>query len=708
MGAGDWFKNPKKGPNYNKTQGATGTEIYGGYLDVEYLGQLAGTRQRFDTFYRMWTSSPTLQMCEKAVSAPILGAKWRFRIKEEFEGSATAQKQLEFYESAFDSDRLYDLVKDILTSIIYGFYLGERYYKLVNVNGQMLWAPRVKFLSQRTIDQWIIKKGKWVGAIQRAYGDTSDDSNVEISSANLIHYAIDQQGDNFEGISMMRACYGNYVRKNANYKNIAVGNRILSIPFIAVTQPEIGGILKDEDVEKLSEFLDQRVSGDKYRSHIIFPQGFEAKDIPSSFDPMKLYDSNQREDLEMARNFLASFLMLAGGGQGSFALSKSLSDFFLQSLESKAKRIETAINKGLVRPTSALNFGEEQMVEATHSEVGGQAGKDLAAAISGMTQAGIIIPDDPLEAWTRKKYGMPEADREGERPDPGNFNPEEEEKAPKREEDEEEGEESEQMSRSGQRALAARSVRRIKALQRDLRTAIISGMSEIIKAKGKKIEKFAKEGRIPSPDDISVSTSKFTRELSKLVTEAAMAQMEDVSKRIQLAYSISPARLRATIKHLCSAEVNMMVADLDNATLYSMLQAMGSLGNPEQIAAVVTDAAITTVETKISRSKTTVLPAKIINMASEVAYQEAGHDEIESYTYYNSSPVAEICKYIAGKTLKTLDAERYQPPFHYKCTTVKLANLKHFKNNPTSIKPAPTAKAVKSIQLEGCCDEQGD
>ena len=717
MGIFSWAKKDgpvNAGPNYSETQGSTGTEIYGGFLDVEYLGKLVETRRRFDIYHQMRTSSATLQMCIRAVTASVLAAKWRPRVREEFEGNSDAENHLDFFEKSFDSDRLRALVKDMMTAVIYGFYLGERYYTPFYLNGKSLWAPRVRFLSQRTIDQWIIgpKSGKWEGVIQRAYGDTAVKNNLTLSSNNLVHFAVDQEGDNFEGISMLRACYGNYVRKSANFKNIAIGNKILSIPFVVVTQTENTGILEEEDLEKLNKFLSRRVDGEKYRGDIILPPGFDAKDIPSSFDPVKLYESNDRENHEMARNFLCSFLLLAGGARGSFALSKDLSGFFMQSLEVLAGGIEAAINKYLIAPTFELNFGDTQTVEITHSEVGGQAGKDLAMAIATLAQVGIVMPDDSLEAWTRKKYGMPEADETGiPRPGPGGFLPKDNDEGEnKKNDDVDEDEDGKQLSielanRRDQQRQAQRGIRRIKRLQKDLKEVIILEMSEIIKAKKNKILKFAKEGKVPSIEDLGTSTSRAIKNISHVVISAANDQMNDLKKTIELSYKLSQTRLRSTIKHLCNAEVNAMVAELDNATLYSMLQAMGSLGNPEQITAVVLDAALVTIESKLSNSKTTVLPAKTINMANEVVYQEIGVSEIESYTYYNSSPVAAICKYMAGKTLKTLDAERYQPPFHFNCTTMRLANLKSFQGNPKSTRPAPNAKAVKSIQLEGDCCE---
>ena len=78
-------------------------------------------------------------------------------------------------------------------------------------------------------------------------------------------------------------------------------------------------------------------------------------------------------------------------------------------------------------------------------------------------------------------------------------------------------------------------------------------------------------------------------------------------------------------------------------------------------------------------------------------------EEIHSFTFVNISPVAAICKELAGTTFATNDAEslRYSPPLHHNCKSYLRANLKSSKGTERLEVStlSPTAKAKESISL---------
>ena len=101
-----------------------------------------------------------------------------------------------------------------------------------------------------------------------------------------------------------------------------------------------------------------------------------------------------------------------------------------------------------------------------------------------------------------------------------------------------------------------------------------------------------------------------------------------------------------------------------------------------------------------TKAKASVAPSRAVNIARQQVFEEKS-DEIESYTFYNADPIAEICVYLAGKTISTTDPQlaQYQPPFHYNCATVMLPNLKKFKNNPKPKPLTPNQKQIDSINV---------
>jgi len=104
-------------------------------------------------------------------------------------------------------------------------YNGIRYAEVTNVDkpikdqdgvvvlNSYIGLKKMAWRSPKTIDRWNFNDEKEFESItQQADGDLS--SYVDIPREHLIMMAVDQEGDDFEGISMLRPLYGNYFRKN--------------------------------------------------------------------------------------------------------------------------------------------------------------------------------------------------------------------------------------------------------------------------------------------------------------------------------------------------------------------------------------------------------------------------------------------------------------------------------------------------------------
>ena len=63
----------------------------------------------------------------------------------------------------------------------------------------------------------------------------------------------------------------------------------------------------------------------------------------------------RRYQHDIARSVLSEFLMLGGGSNGSYALSKSKTDLFLRALESYITQVVDTLNKQLIEPLWELN-----------------------------------------------------------------------------------------------------------------------------------------------------------------------------------------------------------------------------------------------------------------------------------------------------------------------------------------------------------------
>ena len=104
----------------------------------------------------------------------------------------------------------------------------------------------------------------------------------------------------------------------------------------------------------------------------------------------------RRYQHDMARSVLSEFLMLGGGSNGSYALSKSKTDLFLRALESYIQAIVDVLNKQLVERLWQLNGLDYNLMP--YIEAGDVAPHDLreiAGFLRNLNGADINVSDHP-------------------------------------------------------------------------------------------------------------------------------------------------------------------------------------------------------------------------------------------------------------------------------------------------------------------------
>ena len=397
--------------------GSSGTEIYSGQYDEEYLEQLKGI-DRAKYFDRMRRSSPQIKMLLSAVKNPIRSAP--VEITTAIEDDIEAKKHCELAKQVFLKDIDFDkFVKEALTFVDFGHSVFEKVHKVFNNVGivdddgnrvidSYIGFKKLGFRSQKTIDSWNFIDKEFSGITQRAQGDL--ESDTVISFKHLVIMTLDGEGDDLEGVSMLRPCYGSFFRQNNYFKQNAIGiEKSLPIPSAEIPK----GKETSPEVIKMKAML-SRFSNHQ-QNYLLYPEGWGVKlSNGTSYDPAKIELSIGNEDIRMAKGFLANFLELGQNG-GSYALSNDLSDFFLSGLELFSKIIETEVNK-LIKEVVILNFGEQERYP-TIKFIGikDKAGEELAKILDLLVKNKVIIPDDSLEKHVRTRYHLPDSSEEGQR-----------------------------------------------------------------------------------------------------------------------------------------------------------------------------------------------------------------------------------------------------------------------------------------------------
>jgi phage gp29-like protein len=389
--------------------GNSGTQIFGGYFSEEYLSELRG-REAARKFDEMRRSEAQIAMLMNAITNPIKAANWDFEAYDE--SNPDFKMHSDFIEMLLkEMIDFTTFVNEALTLMPFGFSLFEVVHNVVNNHpkfGTFNGLKAIAFRSQKTIENWQleIKTGALLGVNQYTFSDLG--GNEFIPGEFLLVFTHAKEGDNYEGISVLRPMYGPYVRKNLYLKLAAIG-----LEKYAVGTP-IGTVPAGK--ERSPEFAEFQAVLENYTSHetayIIKPQGWDITIEKGDFDADKIKELLVFENGEMVNSMVANFLILGmNGSGGAYSLGSNLGEFFTSGIQSYADLVCDGVNRFLIPNLIKLNFGPQPgYPKMKCTGISDKAGKDLAETIKFLSDSRLIDPDMPLKEWLRKQYKMPKPD----------------------------------------------------------------------------------------------------------------------------------------------------------------------------------------------------------------------------------------------------------------------------------------------------------
>lgn len=733
-------------PLVASSAGTSGTEIYSGYITEDYLKELRG-KEWADMADQMRRSDGNVTMILKALSLPLLSSPWFLQI--EGDEDEEAKRQAELFEQIIFRDMSSSFTKllgEILTFNVYGYSLFELRHDLRSTSklGNYVTIARMAYRSQRTIEKWNLNVDtKELQSVeQQAYGDLQ--SLVNLDARFLVHFCPAQEGDNYEGIAVLRPCYGPYIRKNHYLKLIAAGTEkyAIPVPFAKVPNDKANSDEYKNLVAVLRKFTSNQ------SNYITYPEGWDIETKDFKFESDKVLTLVKHENQEMVNSVLASFLLLGQGDSGSRALGDTLSDFFGQTLQFQADHITEVFEQRIMRPMLRANFGHDDLrVSLKCDNLRDKADQSFATAISSLVTAGIIQLDVPLERFIRERFSLPEKDDETVRPNPAQQMTFAEKKSPKTE-------------------------KIISGAAKDLASIIESGLSLVAEDYNSKVVKAWSD----APDRTVFSATKKI-EPSKSLIDSYQAIVEarllaqsfdlatDIKKQTasrKLAESDTTERLLKRIENLSAEFIELSEQYLKTPTplLKSRLDVIGKqvreLRNDlrkrlrESTFNAVTNRVQAQAETLVSTQIGDIVKASDLQfgnsarstddadaikrdlneatskkigvdlsvVGAEIASDQNANntildvadsdDAVESYTFNAilDSDTTAICRELDGRTFKKGDPDlrRYLPPLHHNCRSYLSVNVAG-RNNPqpetTSFKPSKLAQS--QITLSECC-----
>ncbi len=372
-----------------------------------------------DVFDRMRKEDPQVGSVLRAVMLPIRRTQWMIDpagARDEVVEHIAADLGLPIKGRAFQAplrtrDRFSwdEHLRLALLQLVFGHSFFEQVYRVDDAG--MVHLKKLAWRPPRTIsDIKVSRTGGLIGIRQH---------NVEelIPVDDLVAYVNEREGANWLGTSLLRTAYKMWLLKDRGLRtqSLTLERNGLGIPvYTAAPYPDD---TEDDAARREAWEASEKAAGLKLAT------GFRAGDaagasiphgstldlkgvqgkLPDTDQPIRYYDE------QIARAVLAHFLNL-GTETGSWALGSTFADFFTSSLNAVSSQVEDIAQQHVVEDLVDLNWGES---EPAPRIVATQIGEDqpaTAEAIRLLTEAGIVIPDEQLEAYMRSRYRLPVKD----------------------------------------------------------------------------------------------------------------------------------------------------------------------------------------------------------------------------------------------------------------------------------------------------------
>lgn len=431
---------PGREPDRTRKQlGASGTVNFQGFLQPEeYLPELSGEAGRRE-FERMRRSDPDVREALWHIYAPILNATW------DVEAAGDDPKDLEaaalvraaYFDWLAPDQPFVQHVRQALSHLALGFSIFELVEQVVTrplsyivpSSGDAVEIPARQYvvprrfaqMLPRTISRWNMENRELVSITQTSWsGETVGD--VEIPAEKLVLFVNEREGDDFNGVSILRSARKPWVIKEMveTVAGVAVERHGVGINVAYLPKS------RENDAQTLTrvEEMLQNVRAGEF-SYMVFPgpkaQGnaegadgftFEVVSPAGSLPDLVGFLEYLRGAIK--GNVLARFAELGHGGTGARATGDVQSEVWYDAIHAVATYIcdvHRPVIEQLVRKNIA---GLDRFPRLVAGDIETRSLEEFANAQSKLLVAGAILPDRTYRRWVRQTVDAPDEDEDAE------------------------------------------------------------------------------------------------------------------------------------------------------------------------------------------------------------------------------------------------------------------------------------------------------
>ena len=387
--------------------GKGGVTYFSGYANNdEFNNDLTGN-EGIDTYDKMRRTDAQVQAIILAVTLPLISARWV--IDRDDDDEDTTDEHIEFArKNLFQNISWEETIKHALTCVWAGFSWFEKVYQLRDGKLELSkLAPRLA-TTQYT---WTTDKNEnLTGIVQRL--DDGEREPVEINipwPSKAVLFSFQKEGNNYEGMSLLRAAYKHWFIKDQIYHidAIRIERFALGMPHIQLPEEYDQG-----DLNALESLGKEWKAGSQ--SFVITPHGVELDVISMpQGSVLDVLPTINHHNEEIGKSGLAQFLNNASSG--TIASGETATEFFYDAIRSVANWMAEEINTQIIEPLMDLNFRGQPRPKMRATEIGAVSFPQMVRFLREVGEI-FVQPDPNIEDHLRSMMSLPRRSDETPRP----------------------------------------------------------------------------------------------------------------------------------------------------------------------------------------------------------------------------------------------------------------------------------------------------
>ena len=409
--------------------GSTGLNNFGGQIDEEWLGKLKGINA-VNIFRQMRDNDAIIGAFMFAVESLVRQVRFYAQPADK---SPEAIAEAKFLEGCMDDmgHTFSDFLSETLSMLIFGWSYFEIVYKIRRgpdeknpkyrskySDGRVGWR-KISIRAQETLQSWDIQEDGGIKGMFQVSPPTYNLVYVPIEKSILFRTQTNK--NNPEGRSILRNAFRSWYfkKKLEEIEAIGIERDLSGLPVLEVP-PEImssAASAADKSLRTDLENMVQQIKRDE-REGMVIPSELDQDGKPTGYR-FRLLNSGGRRAVDvdgaikryesrMAMAVMAEFLLLGMDKVGSFALASTKTHLFSVALGSIIDSICQTFNRFSVARLMTLNgVKPEFWPKLAHGDIEAPELKEIANYVTGLTDSGILVPDEALELRMREMAGLP-------------------------------------------------------------------------------------------------------------------------------------------------------------------------------------------------------------------------------------------------------------------------------------------------------------